>query len=144
MTPRAHTSTGFLNTVHCHLTHEENNESSLNPRMEDHSPEDTILASHLPGIAEEDEDDTEEHFPTVSLDDGFWMEEQVPERHLCIHGNSQHDLCPYPCPYSLNQSHLPQEDTLQYIDPNDIFEFPNVIVSASNDDVPSLEDILGL
>ena len=112
--------------------------------MEDHSPEDTILASHLPGIAEEDENDTEEHFPTVSLDDDFWMEEPVPERYLCIHENSQHDLYPYPYPYSLNPLHLTQEDALQYIDLNNIFEFPDVIVSASNDIVPSLEGILGI
>ena len=110
--------------------------------MDDHSPEDDILAHCLPSIAEEDEDDTEEHFLMVSLDDNFWMEEPVPERHLCIHENSQHDLFPYPCPYNLNPLHLTQEDTPQYIDLNDIFEFPDVIVSASNDDVPSLEDIL--
>ena len=90
------------------------------------------------------DDDTEEHFPTILLDDDIWMEEPVPERHLCIHDNSQHDLCPYPCPYSLNPLHLTQEDTMQYIDLSDIFEFPNVVVSTSDDDVSSLEDILGL
>ena len=112
--------------------------------MEDHSPEDDILACSLPSIAEEDNDDIEEYFPTVSLDDNVWMEEPVPERHLCIHENSQHDLCPYLCLYSLNLLHLTQEDTPQYIDLNDIFEFPHVIVSASGDDIPSLEDILRL
>ena len=45
--------------------------------MEDHSPEEDILALHLPSIAEEDEDDAEEHFLTVSLDDNVWMEEPV-------------------------------------------------------------------
>ena len=84
--------------------------------MEDHSPEDDILAHHLPSTAEEDDNDTEEHSPTVSLDDNVWMEEPVPERHLCIHENSQHDLCPYPCPYSLNPLHPTQEDAPQYID----------------------------
>ena len=53
--------------------------------MEDHSPEDDILAHCLPSIAEEEDDDIEEHFPTISLDDDIWMEEPVPERHLCIH-----------------------------------------------------------
>ena len=112
--------------------------------MEDHSPEDNILPHCLPSIAEEEDDDTEEHFPTVLLGDDFWMEEPVPEVFLCIHENSQHDLCPYPCPYRLNPLHLTQEDALQYIDLNNIFEFPDVIVSASDDDVPSLEDILTL
>ena len=65
--------------------------------MEDHSPEEDTLAHHLPSIAQDYKDDAEEHFPTASLDDNVWMEEPVPERHLCIHENSQHDLCPYPC-----------------------------------------------
>ena len=143
-TPRPHPSPGSLNTVtHC-LTYQEDQESSLNPRMGDQSLEDNILAGCLPSIAEEDEDDTEEHFPTVSLDHDVWMEEPVPERHMSIHENSQHDLCPYPCPYSLNPLYLTPEDAPKYIDLDDIFEFPDVIVSASNDDVPSLEDILGL
>ena len=143
-TPRACPSPGSLNTVcHC-LTYQEDKESSLNPRMEDHSPEDDILACYLPRIAEEDKVDTEEHFPTVSLDYNTWMEEPAPKRHLCIHENSQHDLCPYPCPYTLNLLHLTQDNAPQYIDLNDIFEFPDVIVTASDEDVPRLEDILGL
>ena len=143
-TPRAHQSPSSLNTVHNHLTYEEDEKSSLNPRMEDHSPQDDILAHHLPSIAEEDEDHTEEHFSTVSLDDDVWMEEPVPERHLWIHENLQHDLSPYPCPYSLNPLHLTQEEAPQYIDLNDTFKFPGVLVTASNKDVPSLKDILGL
>ena len=69
---------------------------------------DDILACHL---AEEEDDDAEEHFPTISLEDDICMEEPVPERHLCIHKNLHHDLCPYPCPYSLNPLHLIQEET---------------------------------
>ena len=112
--------------------------------MEDHSPEDDVLVYHLPSLAGEEDDDAEEHFPTISLEDDIWMEEPVPERHLCNQENSHHDLCPYPCPYSLNPLHLTQEEALQYIDLGDIFEFPDVVVSASDDDVPSQEDFLGL
>ena len=37
----------------------------------------------------------EEDFPTASLDDAVWLEEPVPDRHFCIHEQSQpHDLCP--------------------------------------------------
>ena len=111
--------------------------------LENNSSEDDVLACHLPSIAEED-NDMEEHFPTVSLDDDFWMEEPVPERQLCIHEDAQHDLGPYPCPYNLNQQHFTQEDAVQYIDLNDIFEFTDVMVSANNDDIPSMEDILDL
>ena len=123
------------------MTYEEDNTSTL--KTENHSSEDDILAHHLPSLAEE-EDGTEEHFPTVSLDDNFWMEEPIPERHLCIHEDAQHDLCPFQCPYDSNQLHLTQEDVMQYIDLSDIFEFPDVIISANDDDVPSLDDILRL
>ena len=63
------------------------------------------------------------------------MEDPVPERQLCIHENLPHDVYPYPCPYGLNPICLAQEDASQYIDLNHIFEFPDVIVSASDDDV---------
>ena len=112
--------------------------------LENHSSEDDILACCLPSIAAEEDDDMEEHFPTVSLDDDYWMKEPVPERYLCIHEDVQHDLCPYPCPYNLNQLHLAQEDTMQDIDINDIFEFPDVMISVNDDNIASLEDILEL
>ena len=83
-----------------------------------------------------------EHFPTVSINDNFWMEDPVMEKHLCICEDAQHDLGPYPCPYDLKQLHLTQED-MQCIDVNDIFDFPDVVVSA-DDNLPSLEDILKL
>ena len=72
------------------------------------------------------------------------MEEPIPDWHLCIHDNSQQDLCPYPCLYSLTPVHLAQNDILQYMDLSDIFKFPVVITTASNEDIPSLEDILKL
>ena len=64
--------------------------------------------------------------------------------HLCIHDNSQHDLCPHPCPYILHPLHLTQEEAPHNVDNSDIFEFPDVMVSADDDDAPSLEDILGI
>ena len=150
-TPTACPSPGYLNIV-CHLTYEEDEESSFNPRMEDHSLDDDILACHLPSIAEEDDDDTEEHFQTVSPDDNVWMEEPVPERHLCIHENwpLMHPWkltiwsVPLPMPAQFQSLHLTQEDAPQNIDINDIFDFPDVIVTASDEDVPSLEYILRL
>ena len=53
------------------------------------------MACHLTSAKEED--DEEEHFPTAPFNDDIWMEEPVPDRHLCISERSQpHDLCPYP------------------------------------------------
>ena len=114
--------------------------------MEHYLPDKNTMAHQLTSMEKEDkeEEDTEEHFPTASLDDDVWIEEPVPERHLCIHKNSQHDLCPYPCPYSLNQLHLAQENTPQYIDLSNIFKYPDVISTSSNEDIPNLEDILKL
>ena len=81
---------------------------TLHTRMKHHSPEEQPMAHHLTNIEEEDEEeeDAEEHFPTAPLNDDVWMEEPVPDRHLCIHDHSQHDLCPYPCPYTFDQLHL--------------------------------------
>ena len=71
-TPRAHQpkEPGTLTTVHCHLTFEEDEESSLDrgtihPRMEHHSPNENTMAHHLTSMEEED---VEEHFPTA-----YWM-----------------------------------------------------------------------
>ena len=72
----------------------------------------------------------------------FWMEEPVPERHLCIHEDAQHDFYTYLCPYDLNWVHLTQED-MQHIDLSDILDFPDIMLPA-DDDMPSLEDILKL
>ena len=135
-TPRACPSPSYPHAVYHQLTY------GKDDTTENYSSEDDILACHLPSIAEEEDDDMEDYFPTISLDDNFWMKDPVPERHLCIHEDAQHDLCLYPCPYDLNQLHLAQED-VQYIDLNDIFDFPDVMVSADND-MPSLEDILKL
>ena len=95
--PRTWPSPRYPHAVHCQLTYEDDDTSSL--MLENHSSEDDILAHHLPSIAVEEDYDMEEHFPTVSLYDNFWKEEPVPERHLCIHENVQHNLCPYPWPY---------------------------------------------
>ena len=49
---------------------------------------------------EAEEEDMEEDFQTVPLDDEHWDMEEIPNRPLCIHEHSlPHGLCPYPCPY---------------------------------------------
>ena len=113
--------------------------------MENYSPEKHPLAHHLTCIEEDEkEEDAEEHFPTAPLNDDVWMEEPVPDRCLCIHEISQHDLCPYPCLYSLDQLHLTPDNTPQYMDLSNIFNLPDVIATASNEDIPNLEDVLQL
>ena len=87
-TPRACSSQqpGNITTVHCYLMFEEDEDSSLDndtllARMEHHSPVEHPMACCLSSTDVEEE----EHFPTASLNDDVWMEEPVPDRHLCIH-----------------------------------------------------------
>ena len=124
-TPRACScqQPGTLTTVHCHLMFKEDDESlldrdMLHTRIEHHSPGEHPMPHHLSSTHEEKE---EEHFPTAPLNDDVWIEEPVPDRHLCIHEDSQHDLCPYPCPYSLDQLHLTLDYTAQHMDLSNIF-----------------------
>ena len=46
------------------------------------------------------DDEEEEDFQMVSLDDEHWTSEETPDRTLCIHKHGlPHGLCQYPCPY---------------------------------------------
>ena len=94
--------------------------------------------------ADKEEEDAKEHFPTAPLNDDVWMKEPVPDRNLCIHKHSQHDLCSYPCPYTLDQLHLTPDYAPQYMNLSDILNFPDVITTASDEDIPNLEDFLQL
>ena len=47
------------------------------------------------------EEDEEEDFQMVPLDDRHWTTQEVPDRTLCIHEHALlHGLCLYPCPYA--------------------------------------------
>ena len=99
------------------------------------------MAHHLSSMDKEEE---EEHFSTAPLNDDVWMEEPVPDQHLCIHEDLQHDLCPYLCPYSLDQLHLAPNYTPQYIDLGNIFDFQHMITTTCDEDIPNMEDVLKL
>ena len=119
-----------------HLTFEEDDNSSI-----DSNP---LHDCHLTSAEEEEEEGRkEEHFPTAPLNDDVGMEEPVPDRHLCIHEHSQHNMCLYPCPYNLDPLHLTLDYASQYMDLSDIFGSPDVI-TASDIDIPNLEDVLEL
>ena len=75
------------------------------------------------------------------------MDEPVLDRHLSIHEQLQpHELCPYPCPYSLDQLHPFREyvPAPQYMDLGGIFDFPDMMTATSDEDIPSLEDVFKL
>ena len=119
--PHQHSS---LSSICCHLTFSNDDSSSadnspLQSRTEQFSPVEQQMAQHLtddsfqddPSEEEEEEEEEEEDFPTAPLEDDIWMDEPVPDRHLCIHEQSQlHDLCPYPCLYNLDQLHPTSEN----------------------------------
>ena len=103
-TPQAYSPQhpGNLKTVCCCLTFEEDDDSSidsnkLHARTGHWSPAEYQMACLL--TSAEEEEDQEEHLQTAPLDDDVQMEETFPDRHLCIHEHSQHDLYPYPCQY---------------------------------------------
>ena len=53
-------------------------------------------ASTLEYLEDEEE---EEDFQTVPLNDDHWTTGEIPDRTLCIHEHGlPHGLCPYPCP----------------------------------------------
>ena len=74
----------------------------------------------------------EEDFPTAPLDNSIWLEDPVPDRHLCIHEQSQpHYQCLYPCPYNLDLPHSFPEDApapyYEMMDLSDISDLQDVM-----------------
>ena len=82
------------------------------------------------------EEDEEEDFQMLPLDDKHWTTEEVPDRTLCIHEHVlPHGLSMYPCPY-VNYLLTSYAETL---DLSDISNFEDIITS-SNKDIPALKD----
>ena len=91
----------------------------------------------------------EEDFSTDQLDDNIWLEDPVPNRHLCIHEKSQpHFLCSYLCPYSLDLPLSTLEDApapyYEMMGLSDISNLQDVMTTTSDEDIPDLEDIFRL
>ena len=85
----------------------------------------------------EEEDDEEEDFQTISLDNEHWTTEEIPDRPLCIHEHSlPHGLCPYPHPYLDYQTSY-----FKTMDLSDISEFQDLMTTSSDEDIPVLKDI---
>ena len=113
-----------------HLQHQGCSNTSNIPAEECHS----TTPIHL---QQDEEDEMEEDFQTVPLDDDHWTDEQIPNRPLCIHSHLlQHELCAFPCPYTdyLTSSYLNE------LDISHISEFEDYMVTSSDEEIPSLED----
>ena len=82
------------------------------------------------------EEDEEEDFQTVPLDDEHWTTEEVSDRTLFIHKHTlPHGLCPYPCPYA---NYLLPSYT-GTMDLSDILDFEYIMITSSDEDIPALE-----
>ena len=87
---------------------------------------------------EAEEEEMEEDFQTMTLDDEHWDMEEILNRLLCIHEHLlPHGLCLYPCPYT-NYQTSSYYDTL---DLSDISKFEDIMTTSSNEDIPPLEHI---
>ena len=84
------------------------------------------------------EEDKEEDFQTVPLDNEHWTSKETPERTLCIHEHGlPHGLCPYPCLYANYQ--IPSY--MDSLDLSDILDYEDYMVTSSNEDIPAFKDI---
>ena len=93
-----------------------------------------VTPASTPVCLEEEEED----FQMVPLDDEHWTTEEVRDRTLCIHECAlPHGLCPYPFPY-VNYLIPSYADSL---DLRDIFDFEDIMITSSNEDIPALEDM---
>ena len=67
----------------------------------------------------------EDSFSTAPLDDNIWLEDPVPDRHLCIQKQSPlHYQCSYPCPYSLDLPHSTPDDA-----PTPYYKMMDLVIS---------------
>ena len=83
------------------------------------------------------EDEEEEHFQTVPLNNDHWNSEEIPDRTLCIHEHGlSHGLRPYPCRYVNYQIPLYMDS----LDLSDISDFEDIMITSSDEDIPALED----
>ena len=85
-----------------------------------------------------EDEEVEEDFQTVPLDDEDWTSKKTPERTLCIHEHGLlHGLCPYPCPYVNYQ----MPSYIDSLDLSDILDYEDYMVTSSDEeDIPAFED----
>ena len=97
------------------------------------------LSKGTPPICDDlDDDEAEEDFQTVSLEDDHWTMEEIPDQLLCIHEHSvPHKLCPYLCP------HLDYTSSSYYniLDLSDTSKFEDLMTTSSDEDIPALDEV---
>ena len=91
-------------------------------------------ASTLEYLEDEEE---EEDFQMVPLDNDHGTTEEIPDRTLCIHEHVlPHRLSPYPCLYANYQV----SSYIDSLDLSDISDFEDIMITSRNEDIPALEN----
>ena len=84
------------------------------------------------------DDEEEDDFQMVPLDDEHWTSEKTPEKTLCIHKHGiLHALCQYPCPY-VNYNTLSYMDSL---DLSDISDYEDYKGTSSDEEILGMEEV---
>ena len=107
---------------------------------DDNTPGDTppTPRATLESILEYLDDQEEEDFQMVPLNNDHWTTEEIPDRTLCIHEHAfPCRLCPYPCPYMNYQIPL----YIDSLDLSDISDFKDIMIMSSDEDIQVLEDM---
>ena len=87
---------------------------------------------------DEEEEDMEQDFQIVPLEDENWNMKEIPDSPPYIHEHSlSHGLCPYLFPYANYQTSSYHD----ILDLSDISEFEDLITTSSYEDIPPPEDI---
>ena len=91
----------------------------------------------LDSTAECSEEDKEEDFQMVPLDDEHWTSKETPEMTLCIHEHGlPHGLCLYPCPYA----NIQMPSYMDSLELSDISDYEDYMVTSSDEDTPAFKD----
>ena len=102
------------------------------------SSADNYTPDSTPVCSDSSDDEKDEDFQTVPLDDEPWTSEGTPERTLCIHKHGLlHGLCQYPCPY-VNYNTISYMDSL---DLSDISDYEDYMVNSSDEEILGMEEV---
>ena len=137
--------------VHRYVSYSSSEEDDDTPTDETPSPDSTPQVQYYLGGLQQpsskytpnvyvnlEEEEEEEDFQTVPLDEEHWDMEEISDRHLCIHEHSlPHGPCLYPCPY-LDYTSSSYYDTL---DLSDSSEFEDLITTSSSEDIHALSEV---
>ena len=99
------------------------------------SSADNNTPDSTPECSEEDE---EEDFQMVPLDNEHWTSKETPEKTLCIHEHGlPNGLWLYPCLYANYQ----MPSCMDILDLCDISDYEDYMVTSSNKDIPGMAEV---